>query len=112
MVDFNPSQKEFDQILKDKKEGGPREAGRFLASILAQKLDIEDFKEKANSGEIPDSVNEWLAQSDVDKGQLKQIHQGFISRMSELLDSLERSGSWEGFSGLSEEERWLEIRKR
>ena len=34
-----------------------------------------------------------------------------VDGIAELLDSLERSGSWEGFTDLSEAERWVELRK-
>lgn len=112
MAAFSPDEDEFQTILKDSKEGGPREAGRYLASVTVQDLEMDDFKEMADQGQIPDEVNEWLSQAGVEKGQAKQIRRGFKSRISELLDSLERSKSWEGFSGLSEADRWLEIRKR
>jgi len=112
MADFNPDPDEFEGILKDSKKGGAREAGRMLASVYAQGLDMAEFKALAEKGKMPDAVEEWLSAREIQKGDRKKIRNGFRSRISELLDSLERSKSWEGFTGLSEEERWAEIRKR
>lgn len=111
MVEFNPDQEEFDKVMKDTKNGGPREAGRFLASFFVHDLEMDEFKDLSGKGEMPTQVSEWLSSIELQKGAMKQIRSGFRSRMSELLDSLERSRSWEGFTGLSEAERWLEIRK-
>ena len=111
MVEFNPDQEEFDKVMKDTKNGGPREAGRFLASFFVHDLEMDEFKDLSGKSEMPTQVREWLSSIELQKGAMKQIRSGFRSRMSELLDSLERSRSWEGFTGLSEAERLLEIRK-
>ena len=102
---------EFERIMADTKEGGPREAGRFLASASVREMDLEDFKALESQGQMPEEVSSWLSGVELPKGAMKQIRNGFRSRATELLDSLERSKSWEGFSGLSEADRWLEIRK-
>ena len=111
MVELSIDQDEFDRVMKDTKEGGPREAGRYLASEVAKGMGLEGFKELAASGQVPDDVSNWLSSIELPKGAMKQIRNGFRSRISELLDSLERSKSWEGFTGRSEAERWTEIRK-
>ena len=102
---------EFDKVMKDTKEGGPREAGRFLASATVREMDLGNFKALASEGEMPEEVSTWLSGVELPKGAMKQIRNGFRSRITEVADSLERSRSWEGFSGLSEGDRWLEIRK-
>jgi len=111
MAEFNPDAGEFEGLLKNEKEGGPREAGRHLASLYVREVDMDPFKELAASGQMPDTVSEWLGSVELPKGAMKKIRNGFNSRVAELLDSLERSGSWEGFTGLSEAERWVELRK-
>jgi len=111
MAEFNPDTGEFEAVINDTKEGGPRVAGRLLASIYVRDLDMDPFKELAASGQMPDEVSGWLQGVELQKGTMKQIRNGFKSRVTELLDSLERSGSWEGFSGKSESERWAELRK-
>ncbi len=110
MTEFSPDREEFDKILKDTKEGGPREAGRFLAKVYVQEMELDDFKAQP-TGDLPAPVNDWLTRITLDKGIGKQVRSGFRSRMSDLLDSLERSRNWEGFEGRSEAERWKEIRK-
>ncbi len=113
MAEFSPDRAEFDRIMKDTKEGGPREAGRFLASVFAETLELEEFKELyEKGGEMPAAVSQWAEAAGLQKSELKQVRNGFRSRVSELLDSLERSKNWEGFEGRSEAQRWLEIRKR
>ena len=113
MAEFNPDRAEFDKIMKDTKEGGPREAGRFLASVFVEGLELGEFKEMAQKGgDMPAAVSQWAEAANVQKAELKPIRNGFKSRISELMDSLERSKNWEGFQGRSEAQRWLEIRKR
>ncbi len=109
MTDYDRD--EFERVLTDAKEGGPREAGRFLASANVLEMNLGDFKTLASQGQMPEEVSSWLSEVELPKGAMKQIRNGFRSRVAELLDSLERSKSWEGFSGLSETDRWLEIRK-
>jgi hypothetical protein len=110
MTEFSPDTEQFEGIMNDAK-GGPREAGRFVASSFAQITDLDEFKEIAGTGEMPEAVGAWLNGVELPKGAMKKIRNGFRSRLSEFQDSLERSTSWEGFSGLSEAERWVEIRK-
>ncbi len=113
MAEFNPDRTEFDMIMKDTKEGGPREAGRFLASVYAESLGLEEFKQMAKEGgDMPTAVSQWAEAANLQKAELKQVRSGFRSRISELMDSLERSKNWEGFEGRPEAQRWLEIRKR
>ena len=111
MAKLSVDEDEFNRIMNDTKEGGPREAGRFLASEVAKDLALAEFKDLAGSGQMPDDVSSWLSGIELPKGAMKQIRNGFRSRISELLDSLERSRSWEGFTGRSEDERCTEIRK-
>jgi len=113
MTEFNPDRPEFDTIMKDTKEGGPREAGRFLASVFVEDLGLDEFKDMAQKGgDMPAAVSQWVEAANLQKAELKSIRNGFRSRISELSDSLERSKNWEGFQGRSEAQRWLEIRKR
>jgi len=109
MADFKPDESEFDRVLSSPKEG-PREAGRLLASMYVREMSLGDFKELSKSSQIPAEVHEWLSNKGIPKSQLKQVRNGFKSRIGELLDSLERSSSWEGFTGMSEEQRWEQIR--
>ena len=109
MSEFSPDEAEFDRVLSSPKEG-PREAGRLLASMYVREMPLEEFKELSNSTQIPPEVQEWLSKRGIGKSSLKQVRNGFKSRIKELLDSLERSSSWEGFTGMSEEERWDQIR--
>ena len=112
MAEFNPDRLEFDKIMKDTKEGGPREGGRFLASLFVESLGLEEFKQMAQEGgDMPAPVSQWAEAANLQKAELKQVRNGFRSRISELTDSLERSKNWEGFGGLSEAQRWLEIRE-